>query len=123
MELFYLCIPKVKPFQVALCGDLPLVMPDSTSVGCRPALLCPAETRMIAPNSLTMPLVPERQLLEAEPQLTLPSLAGAHLAFLFIMTFAAEDQVWAIPHAIAFAETTYLIALSFTISGAAALDP
>lgn len=39
------------------------------------------------------------------------------------MTFAAEDQVWAIPHALAFAETAYLIALSVTIFGAAALDP
>lgn len=39
------------------------------------------------------------------------------------MTLAAEDQVWAIPHAITFAETAYLIALSITISGAAALDP
>lgn len=50
---------KNQTLQVALCGDLPLVMPDSTSVGCRPALLCPAETRMIALKSLTMPLVPE----------------------------------------------------------------
>lgn len=106
-----------------MCGDLPLVMPDSTSVGCCPALLCPAETRMIALKSLTMPLVPESQLSEAEPHSPLPSLAGAHLAFLFIMTFAAEDQVWAIPHAIAFAETAYLIALSITIFCAAALDP
>lgn len=39
------------------------------------------------------------------------------------MTFAAEDQVWAIPHAIAFAETAYLISLSIAIFGAAALDP
>lgn len=58
---------KNQTLQVALCGDLPLVMPDSTSVGCRPALLCPAETRMIALKSLTMLLVPGSQLSEAEP--------------------------------------------------------
>lgn len=58
---------KNQTIQVALCGDLPLVMPDSTSVGCRPELLCPAETQMIALKSLTMPLVPESHLSEAEP--------------------------------------------------------
>lgn len=58
---------KTKTLQVALCEDLPLVMPDSASVGYRPALLCPAETRLIAPNSLTMPSVPESQLSKAEP--------------------------------------------------------
>lgn len=57
---------KSQTLQVALCGDLPLVMPDSTSVGCRPALLCPAETRMIVPGPLDMPSVPESQLSKAE---------------------------------------------------------
>lgn len=39
------------------------------------------------------------------------------------MMFAAEDQVRAVPHAIAIAETAFLIASSIAISGAAALDP
>lgn len=115
--VLFVCTQK-SILQISLCGDLPLVMPDSISVGCRPTLLCPAETQMINPNSVTGTLVQGKSTVGS--RIHLP-LAG-HLALLLVVALGAEDIV-AVPRAPAVAEAALLVATAVAVAGGAALGP